>query len=358
MTEKSRKRSSVLKSIVFFTGLALLLCLLVLWIARHSIANAVADQAIAKLANKSKNVGVELIDMKSGEIEIPSPMEARAQHLKTDFDIGVSNKDKIRSRFESENVEITAAGVFPPMVRVRLQDFSLKFHPEDVPEDFPFDGFRSGSFLSAPLPVLDPEQAIRNTLGRLETLFDENEVQADFNFSGYVDVNVGMGKSKDALLYTERLDNGKRRLRFKRDDLQKLAEAGNVRVSDEMLEILSEYPLRAPVMMVISSEAKHSAEQKKKSTPGFPDDAFRHVTWSYKLTSAFGPEFAKKVTDSHETLDGNTENERLMDFHNNAVARQLFSEGVKPSMLESIILNDERVIRSPDEVPQQKKLLK
>ena len=338
--------------------MAFLLAILVLWFSRHSIANTVIDVALGKIASKSKSVGIELVDITSGEIEIPSPMEAQVQHLKTDFDIGVRNKDKVRSRFESQNMEVTAAGIFPPMVRVRLQDFSLKFHPEDVPEDFPFDGFSRGSFLSAPLPVLDPEQAIRNSLGRLESLFDENQVEADFNFSGYVAVNVGAGKSEEALLYTEKLPNGKRRLRFKVEDLTKLATAGGVRVSDDMLEILSEYPLRAPLMMLISSEAKQAAEKKKKSDASYPDDAFRHITWSYKLTKAFGPEFAKRVTDAHETLDGNTVDERLMDYHNNAVARQLVSQGIEATAVESIILTDERVVRAPADVAKQAKLLK
>jgi len=331
---------------------------LVLWFSRVAIANAVINKVLVKVASSAKKVGVELVDMDSGGIEIPSPMEARLQHLKADFDVGVRNKDKIRSRFESQNVEVTAAGIFPPMVRLQLQDFSLKFHPEDVPEGFPFDGFRSGSFLSAPLAVLDLEQALLNSLGRLETLFDKNEVIADFNFSGYVSVQVQKDVSVGALLYTERLDGGVRRLRFKREDLQQIVEKADVRVSDEMLDVLSEYPLRAPVILLVSHKAKQDAEAKKKLDSSYPDDAFRHINWSYQLAQLFGPEFAKRVTDSHETLGGNTPNERLMDFHNNAVARLLVADGVEIEALEGIILTDSRVIRSPDDVPSYKGLLK
>ena len=355
---RTKSKSKISKKLVTFVGVSLFLLVCVIWFSRHAIANAVIDEALVKVAAKSKKVGIELVDMNSGEIEIASPLEAQVQNLKTDFDIGVRNEDKIRSRFESQNVEVTAAGIFPPMVRVRLQDFSLKFHPEDVPADFPFEGFRSGSFISAPLPVLDPEQAIRNTLGRLESLFDENEVKADFNFSGYVTVHVKKDESIAALLYTENLGDGVRRLRFRRKDLEKIVEKANFRVSDGMLDILSEYPLRAPVLVAISHKAKKDAELKKKQDAHYPDDAFRHITWSYNLTKTFGPEFAKQVTDSHETLDGNTPSERLMDFHNNAVARNLVAEGLKSDALEQIILSDPRVIRNPNEVTGFNGLLK
>ncbi|PQJ29798.1 hypothetical protein BSZ32_15800 [Rubritalea profundi] len=355
---KPKSKILILKKLLMITGCLLVIVGTVLWFSRHAIANAVIDGVLVKVASKAKKVGIELVDLDSGEIEIPSPLEARVQQFRTDFDIGVPNKNKVRSRFESQNIELTAAGIFPPMARIQLQDFSLKFHPDDVPDDFPFDGFRSGSFLSAPLSVLDPEQALRNTLSGLETLFDENEVKADFNFSGYVSVQVQKDVSVDALLYTERLDGGVRRLRFKREDLQQIVEKADVRISDEMLDILSEYPLRAPVIILISHKAKQDAEAKKKQEYSYPDDAFRHINWSYQLTKLFGPEFAKRVTDSHETLDGNTVNERLMDFHNNAVARALVADGVKVEALEEIILSDPRVIRSPHEVPSYKGLLK
>jgi hypothetical protein len=355
---KSKSKRRFLKKLLITVGGLFIIAGGVLWFSRHAIANAVIDEALVKVASKAKTMGVELVDLDSGEIEIPSPLEASVQKFTADFDIGVPNKNKVRSRFESQNVALMAAGIFPPMARIELQDFSLKFHPEDVPNDFPFDGFRSGSFLSAPFPVMSPDQAMRTSLGRLETLFDENEVKADFNFSGYVSVLVQKGVSVDALLFTESLEGGSRRLRFKREDLQQIVEKANVRISDAMLEILSEYPLRAPMLMAISHKAKKDAELKKKLDANYPDDAFRHITWSYNLAKTFGPEFAKLVTDSHETLDGNTPDERLMDYHNNAVARGLVADGIQPNALEQIVLSDPQVIRSPNEVAGFKQLRK
>ena len=356
----SRKPESMLSKNLVAVVVGMMFTLVcVIWLSRHALTTVVIDKPLVMVAAKSKKVGIELVDMNSGGGEVPSPLDAQVRNLKTNFDSGRRNEDTtIRSRFESQNVEVTAAGIFPPMVRVRLQDFPLKFHPEDVPADFPVEGFSSGSFISAPLPVLAPEKAIRNTLGRLESLSDENAVKADCNFSGYESDQVNKDESIDALIDTENLGSGVRRLRFKRKGLKQIVALANVRISDAMLEILSECPLRAPMLMAISYKAKKQAELKKKQDAHYPDDAFQHITWSYNLTKTFGPKFAKLVTDSHETLDGNTSDERLMDFHNNAIARGLVAEGVKSDTLEKLILNDPRVIRNSNEVAGFKGLMK
>lgn len=329
-----------------------------LWVFRHAIANALIDEALVKAESLMKKVDIELVDLESGPVEIPSPMLARVANLRTDFDVGVTNRDKLRSRIEVGLMEVHVAGVFPPQARLVVDDFSLQFHPDDVPPDFPFDRFHDGRFMSSKIPVLDPQHAMRRSLDRLATLFTENEVAADFEFSGRVSINTGPNGVADARLYTERLDDGKNRLRFDLDDLKAVATQAKVRISNDMLAILSEYPLRVPVIMVVTSQAKHESEARKAADPQFPEDAWRHVTWSYDLTSEFGPEFAKRITDAHETLDGNTPDERAMDYHNNAVARALVERGVPRDQLERIILSDGRVIRSPSEVAGREGLMR
>jgi hypothetical protein len=102
--------------------------------------------------------------------------------------------------------------------------------------------------------------------------------------------------------------------------------------------------------MLITKKAQKVSKEAKAQDPSFPEDAYRHVTWSYLLAKTFGADFAKRITDSHETLDGNTENERLMDYHNNAVAREFAATGVKEAALRQLVLESPRVIRSPEEV--------
>lgn len=348
---------SNLKRVLYWFVILLVLAVLVLWFTRNMIANTLLENAIAKITAKSNKAGVELVELRTGEMQIPSPFRATMQNVETQFDVGKKNQKQLRSEFEATEVEVTAAGVFPPKVRVKINDFSVKFHEEDLPRDFPFDVFYQGTFESAPMPLLNPEQGLLDALSRLRTLFAENSVDADCNFSGYVSV-VADREKMDALIYTEELPSGEKRLRFKKQDLESIIKKADVRIGDDMVNILSEYPLRAPLILAISKKAKESAKAKKARDASYPDDAFRHIQSSYHLTKAFGAEFAKRITDSHETLAGNTVNERLMDYHNNAVARQLVEEKVKEQELEKIILTDPRVIRDPNEVPNFKKLLK
>ena len=68
------------------------------------------------------------------------------------------------------------------------------------------------------------------------------------------------------------------------------------------------------------------------------------------LTQHFGPDFAKTVTNAHEKRTGNTPKEHAMDYHNNAIGRRLFADGVAIDTLAERVRKDPDIIRHPDEV--------
>jgi hypothetical protein len=79
-----------------------------------------------------------------------------------------------------------------------------------------------------------------------------------------------------------------------------------------------------------------------------PEDAYRHVLWSYLLTKEFGGAFAVEVTNAHETgKTGNTREERLMDINNNEIGREYARRGEEEQELLKLTLTDPRVIRKP-----------
>ncbi|MGE9270125.1 MAG: DUF6973 domain-containing protein [Verrucomicrobiales bacterium] len=331
-------------------AVTLLLGVAVLWLLRHAIANAFVDEALGAIAGKAEGVGIHLVDLQSEPVEIPTPFEVRMPEVRSEFDLGPSNRNQLRSDFSAGLIRGTVAGVFPPKARLHVEDFSLKFHEEDLPEDFPFDSFHDGEFHSSPLPVSDPNQAVDHMLAKLKELFRKNEVEGDFDFSGDVSIHLGPVGSVDARLFTEDASDGFRRLRFDRDDLVSIAKQAGVVLADEELDLLSKYPLRAPLLVLIANHAKQLSKQEAEADPSFPEDAYRHVLWSYQLTKAFGPAFAQKVTDAHETLPNNTEDERAMDYHNNATARQFALDGVPAAELRQKVLQDPQVIRDPAEL--------
>ena len=81
--------------------------------------------------------------------------------------------------------------------------------------------------------------------------------------------------------------------------------------------------------------------------PNVPEDAYRHVLWSYLLTKEFGDYFAKQVTDAHESGSKNTPAQWRMDLNNNTIGRNYAAEGCDESEILRRVMSDPHVVRSP-----------
>ncbi|MFC5050220.1 DUF6973 domain-containing protein [Rubritalea spongiae] len=355
MRTKSRGWKRIV-SLLIKLGCVVLGLLFCLWASRNLIAESLMDDVVHAVEAKSHKVGVKLSSVESGQVRVSPGLEVTIPKVVAEFDLKESNKDQLRS-----NIEIEELSVKPAMLaraRVDARNFEIQFHSEDLPPKFPFKSFSNGRYQSSALSVVNAQEAIKLVLERLKILFTENEVEADFNFFGTVQLEGREGEREDALLYTEDAGGGKKRLRFKLEDLQRIAKKANLHVGEDTLRVISEYPLRAPLIILLTRRAQEVSKAAKKEDSSFPEDAYRHVTWSFLLTKNFGEAFAKRITDSHETLDGNSPNERLMDYHNNAVAREFAVSGVKESEIRELVLVSPRVIRSPDEVAGYSELLR
>lgn len=122
-------------------------------------------------------------------------------------------------------------------------------------------------------------------------------------------------------------------------------------LTEEEVDLLSRNPFRASRLLRIADYAKDTSKKKHNENPGLPQDAYRHVLWSYLLTKAYGDKFAKKVTDAHEAGDtGNTESQRKMDYNNNNVGRHYVDEGYSEASILWRIMRDGEIIFSPLEI--------
>ena len=238
---------------------------------------------------------------------------------------------------------------------VIVDNFEVLFDPSDRPERLPFDGFSKGYVHIHSLPLTNPSQAVLEIVDGLEDLFLANELVGDFEFSGEVLVRID-DTSLPALVYTER--QGKYfRLRFSRPDIEKIAQAADIVLSDDQIDLVSLYPLRVPELIRITDEARDFSQQEFPTQPWL-EDALRHVSWSFMLTQEFGADFAKQVTDAHEKKPGNTPNEHLMDYNNNAVGRIFAEDGIPFAELPLHVLAHQDIVREPDEVEARTQLLR
>jgi hypothetical protein len=184
----------------------------------------------------------------------------------------------------------------------------------------------------------------------LRTLFRENSIPDRIEFKGDAILSLD-GKPIRIGLSTQRIDN-RTYLQLNKDNILEAAkDFPDVEISEEEAELISRYPARALHILKITRDAWRISDMKKSERDEFPDDAYKHIYWSYHLTRTFGPEFAKQITDAHETLPNNTPQQRKMDFNNNEIGRNLAERNLSADELEHIILNSPEVIRSPDRIP-------
>ena len=202
--------------------------------------------------------------------------------------------------------------------------------------------------LRDPILLSDPYVGVNRLLQYVSDLFAEKEVQPNIILRALVTLNVN-DNTAQAYLYTVRGPQGVA-LRFEEQDIRNMADTFELELSDEEVEIIARYPVRAPLIMRITSDAKETSERARRRDRSVPEDAYRHVLWSYLLTQKFGPDFAEQVTDAHETLPTNTAAERRMDFHNNRVGRDYAERGVPRERILWYVKSNPEVIRYPHEV--------
>lgn len=120
------------------------------------------------------------------------------------------------------------------------------------------------------------------------------------------------------------------------------------------VKLLSRNPLRAPRLLKIKQYARKVSTDEHQHDSVVPEDAFRHVLWSYLLTREYGADFAMRVTAAHE--EGRTENtkdERLMDINNNRIGRNYAKSGYPETSLLAMLKDDPEVITSPGQVAEK-----
>ena len=318
------------------------------WLVASVSVPMVLNRILPKVAALAKSQGIELTGFQFESLRV-SPLlnGVHVRQLRTSFDLRPNDERNMNSQVEAARMSALLTHPLSMRGTLNIQGLEVRFDESDLPAKIPFDRFTNGEISLPNLSLLHPQAAIREVLEGLETLFSENATESNFDFAGDVKVVVNE-TTQIARMYTER--NGEQsRLRFKRADIKSIADKMNLVLAPEQIDIVSLYPLRVPAIILITEQARELSQQYEP-TDIWRKDAHRHVTWSFLLTKLFGAEFAQIVTDAHEMKDGNTDDERAMDFHNNAIGRRLALEGVTEKELAIRIQSESDIIRHPAEV--------
>lgn len=137
-------------------------------------------------------------------------------------------------------------------------------------------------------------------------------------------------------------------LQVDRDDLARQAEHFSRKLTDAEIDVVAEHPMRAPRLLFLKKYAENTAAAASQNDRSVPEDAYRHVLWSFLLTREYGPDFAERVTDAHEIgSTTNTEADHRMDYNNNGVGRTYAAEGVAESEILARVKSAPNIIRTP-----------
>ena len=140
-------------------------------------------------------------------------------------------------------------------------------------------------------------------------------------------------------------------------DLVKISQEMTLKrpLSQAEITLLAANPVKAPRLLQIRDYARYTSQRAAARNPSVPEDAFRHVLWSFLLTREYGPTFAQQVTDAHEKgMTGNTREDTIMDRNNNAVGRSYAQHRAGEESIIARVLADPAVIRYPEEVADKR----
>lgn len=145
-----------------------------------------------------------------------------------------------------------------------------------------------------------------------------------------------------------RRENERGALTIDSESLQAVSTHLREELTPAEIELLTKNPFKTPTLLQIRNEAQKTAKAEHEKTASVPEDAYRHVLWSYLLTKSYGPEFAQQVTDAHELgATNNSEADHRMDYKNNEVGRRYAQQQYRRAELLSRLLKDPEVIQTP-----------
>ena len=321
----------------------------IIYLSSGYIFDAAAKKILPSVLTHLADRGIEIVDYDFEGIRFTSlsTISARKTRANVKLKRGVTD-DELKADFFAEKINIHLKDVLHPAVNLSSNNFQFKVEKATEIPGTKFGRFDRGHVkFHDPISLANPRDGLLRILEDISGFFREEDISPNIDLRAIVTFSVN-GRESQAFLYTTAGKNGPV-LRFAEDDIRRMADTFQLELSDDEVNIIADYPLRAPTIIRITSDAKESSQNAHRRNRAVPEDAYRHVLWSYLLTQKFGKEFAEMVTDAHEVLPTNTAAERRMDFHNNQIGRQYALRGETRNRILWLVNNDPRVIKKPED---------
>ena len=327
---------------------AIILLALTVYLAGNYWLNAQAEIYAPKLQASLEAYGIEFENFDYNKLSIRSFNAIVVHDIEASFLLNrpLYGRENININLDVDKLIVRNIDLSEKTVRITLDDFDI--------EVISIQGQKVDSILltnatfehETPIDMATPDIALKALLEQLGFLLN-GQGATGVTLSG---TTVMVISNKMLALDVETVTmNSQVYLSFDPDDVTAAAEVFGFKLGPEEAEVIARHPNQVPAMIEITRDAKDKSRALGRNDKDFPEDAYRHVYWSYHLSRALGPELAKEITDAHETVTGNTSAERAMDFHNNEVARTIAGRKLSDNQLIQFVLTSDQVIRQPGE---------
>jgi hypothetical protein len=272
-----------------------------------------------------------------------------------------ASKKATKARVSIEELTVEAETITQGLFIISLKGFSIA--ARHLSDDGSDEGKEAsevfhGGCLTLPLKLnvmnyTEAASQLRLLVSEMKKLFGEGETTVPVKLTAEEILSIG-DKAFTASLWIEKRGN-RYRLIANKDDLGFISQtilSKTQTATPADMEIVANNPLKAQQLFRIRSNASNTAQSAHERDPKIPEDAYRHVLWSYLLTKEYGADFAKAVTDAHEfTVDPeeknnpNAEGYHRQDFNNNEIGRKYAALGYKEYDIPTLVMTDPKVIR-------------
>jgi hypothetical protein len=323
-----------------------------IYFGANYILKKVALNTVEYLQPRLEDKGIHILKFDYGKVRLASYNQCNISDIDLDFHLNkeMFGKESFSAKVKVKTLKIRFADLNRPSLFFEVADFSLFVVSDEQSVGKPF-GRLENAHISSRLPVYlkNPYESAKEVLEEVKTLFRESKSPVDVNLS--TKVFLGLDEKEVGVRMFSLRENDTTYLRFNADDILAAAHSLELDMVQTEAEVIAAHPGKSPKLIQITRDAKRLSMIEKAQDSSFPDDAYKHIYWSYHLTREFGPELAKQITDVHETPTKNTRQERLMDYHNNEVARGLAGQQLSEADLKKLVLSSPEIIRNPLDIP-------